>query len=248
MLALLADSHWRAERREEGLNVLADALAQVEKTENRSHEAELYRLKGTLTNQTGVPGLRHEEPDVQQQTSRTQAEAEAETCFHGAIEIARRQRAKSFELRAVTSLARLWQQQGKNKEARKILAEIYGWFTEGFDTPDLKDAEALLDELSAQTAMRCTKCRYENPADALFCMKCGAKIEHRCAWCGTRNPNDANFCRKCGAALGTSVAAAAPKDADAKAQKVEHSCATSRRSRGRAQDSHCAVRRYQRLN
>ncbi len=75
-------------------------------------------------------------------------EEEAEACFHKAIEIARRQGAKSLELRAVMSLARLWQKQGKKNEARQMLAEIYGWFTEGFDTADLKEAKTLLEELS----------------------------------------------------------------------------------------------------
>ena len=84
-------------------------------------------------------------PHPQSLTPNPQAEAEA--CFHKAIEIARRQQAKSLELRAVMSLSRLWQQQGKKDEARKLLAEIYGWFTEGFDTVDLQDAKALLDEL-----------------------------------------------------------------------------------------------------
>jgi predicted ATPase len=73
---------------------------------------------------------------------------EAEGCFLTAIEIARRQQAKSLELRAAMSLSRLWQQQGKKEEARQILAEIYGWFTEGFDTKDLQEAKALLDELA----------------------------------------------------------------------------------------------------
>ena len=72
---------------------------------------------------------------------------EAEVCSHQAINIAQSQQAKSFELRATTSLARLWQQQGKRTEARELLAPIYGWFTEGFDTADLQDAKALLDEL-----------------------------------------------------------------------------------------------------
>ena len=72
---------------------------------------------------------------------------EAEQCFHKAIEIARRQQAKSLELRAAMSLARLWQQQGKKKEARPMLAKIYGWFIEGFDTKDLQEAKALLKEL-----------------------------------------------------------------------------------------------------
>lgn len=76
-------------------------------------------------------------------------QGEAEACFLKAIEIAQRQQAKSWELRASTSLARLWQQQGKKKEAHKLLAEIYGWFTEGFDTADLKEAKALLDSLGS---------------------------------------------------------------------------------------------------
>ena len=85
-----------------------------------------------------VPSCRPLIPDPQ---------AEAEECFLKAIEIARKQRAKSLELRAVMSLSRLWQQQGKKEEARKRLAEIYGWFTEGFDTADLQEARALLAEL-----------------------------------------------------------------------------------------------------
>jgi predicted ATPase len=73
---------------------------------------------------------------------------EAGACFHKAIEIARQQQAKSLELRAVMSLSRLWQQQGKKEKARQMLAEIYGWFTEGFDTKDLQEAKTLLEELS----------------------------------------------------------------------------------------------------
>ena len=74
--------------------------------------------------------------------------AEAETCFHQALDIARHQQAKSWELRAAMSLARLWQQQGKRAEARELLAPIYGWFTEGFDTADLQEARVLLEELA----------------------------------------------------------------------------------------------------
>jgi predicted ATPase len=74
---------------------------------------------------------------------------EAEACFQQAMDIARYQQAKSFELRAATSLARLWQQQGKRQEAHDLLAPVYGWFTEGFDTADLQDANALLNELGA---------------------------------------------------------------------------------------------------
>ncbi len=116
--------------------MLAEALVVVDKTGERVHEAELYRLKGELTLRSKVQGLKAE------------VEAETERCFWQAIEIARRQQAKSLELRAVMSLARLWQQQGKRDEARHLLAEIYGWFTEGFDTKDLQEAKALLEELA----------------------------------------------------------------------------------------------------
>jgi predicted ATPase len=77
-------------------------------------------------------------------------DAEAEACFRQAVDIACRQSAKSLELRAVRSLSRLWQRQGKKEEARQMLAEIYGWFTEGFDTADLKEAKALLEELAGR--------------------------------------------------------------------------------------------------
>jgi predicted ATPase len=96
----------------------------------------LYRLKGELTLQAKVQG-----PE-------SKVEEEAEECFHKAIEVARRQEAKSWELRASTSLARLWQQQGKKDEAQQLLAEIYGWFTEGFETKDLQEAKRLIEELS----------------------------------------------------------------------------------------------------
>ncbi len=153
-LALLAEAYGKAEQAEEGLSVLAEALAQVAKTGERYYEAELYRLKGTLTLQSrqvenkfrtshGQVEGKSEVADPQ-----PQAEAEAEACFLKAIEIARHQSAKSLELRAVMSLSRLWQQQGKQAEARLLLAEIYGWFTEGFDTKDLQEARALLATLA----------------------------------------------------------------------------------------------------
>ena len=113
-----------------------EALTLVGKTGERYYEAELYRLKGTLTLQSEVPGLKSE------------VEEGAEKCFHQAIEIAQRQSAKSLELRATMSLARLWQRQGKKAEAHEMLAAIYGWFTEGFDTKDLQEAKALLEELA----------------------------------------------------------------------------------------------------
>jgi len=135
-LALLAEAYQRDSRLEAGLAALAEALAIVHNTGERTYKAELYRLKGVLSLQMRVH--RHS----------STVEAEAETYFLKALEIARRQQAKSLELRATTSLARLWQQQGKNAEAHKMLSEIYGWFTEGFDTKDLQEAKALLEELS----------------------------------------------------------------------------------------------------
>ena len=98
-------------------------------------EAELHRLRGALL-------LQHSAPDAQH----------AEACFHQALDVARQQQAKSLELRAAMSLSRLWQQQGKHAEAHELLAPIYGWFTEGFDTADLQEAKALLEELSRSNA------------------------------------------------------------------------------------------------
>jgi predicted ATPase len=136
-LALLAEAYGKVGQSEEGLSVLAEALATVNKTGERFYEAELYRLKGELTlAQFSVQGLA------------SSVQKEAEECFLKAIEIARRQSAKSWELRATMSLARLWQQQGKQHAARNTLSEIYSWFTEGFDTKDLQEAKALLEELS----------------------------------------------------------------------------------------------------
>jgi class 3 adenylate cyclase/predicted ATPase len=147
-LALLAEAYGKAEQTQEGLNVAAEALALIGKNGERYVEAELYRLKGQLTlRQFQVSGFKFQVTNPQPLTSNPQVEAEAEACFHKAIEIARRQSAKSLELRAVMSLARLWQQQDKKTEARQVLAEIYGWFTEGFDTADLQEAKALLDSL-----------------------------------------------------------------------------------------------------
>ena len=117
---------------EEGLTVLTEALTRVDTTGERWYESEIYRLKGALL--------------LQQSSDHY---AEAESCFHHALEIARHQQAKSFELRTATSLARLWKQQGKRQEAHDLLVPIYGWFTEGFDMADLKDASALLNELGA---------------------------------------------------------------------------------------------------
>jgi predicted ATPase len=145
---LLAEAYRRVGQVEGALAVVAEALAQVQKTGEHYYEAELYRLKGELTlQQFGVRSLEFGVPSTQHPTPSTPAKAEAEACFHKAIEIARHQSAKSLELRVTVSLSRLWQQQGKTEEARQMLAEIYGWFTEGFDTADLREAKALLEEL-----------------------------------------------------------------------------------------------------
>jgi predicted ATPase len=136
-LALLAGAYGKVEQAEDGLAVLAEALTVAHKTEERTWEAELHRLKGELTLQSRVESLE------------SGAQKEAEECFRQAIKVARGQRAKSLELRATMSLSRLWHIQGKKDEAREMLAEIYSWFTEGFDTADLQEAKALLEELSA---------------------------------------------------------------------------------------------------
>jgi predicted ATPase len=149
-LALLAEAYENTGQIEEGLTVLAEALAAVDETEERYYEAELYRLKGTLVLQSAVHSPQSENSSPQPPTPSTHAEAEAEACFLKAIEIAQHQQAKSLELRAVMSLTRLWQNQGKKEEARQRLAEIYGWFMEGFDTKDLQEAKALLTELGTK--------------------------------------------------------------------------------------------------
>jgi predicted ATPase/DNA-binding XRE family transcriptional regulator len=137
-LALLAEVYGREGRPEEGLAALAEALAAVETTGERWWEPELHRLQGALT-------LLRPEPD----------EAIAETCFRRALDVARRQQAKSLELRAMMSLGRLWQAQDRAEQTRRrtaeayrMLAELYGWFTEGFDTPDLQQAQLLIQELT----------------------------------------------------------------------------------------------------
>lgn len=150
-LALLASAHAKMGQFEEGLQVLTEALAQVDKTGERYYEAELNRLKGELllgrveSRQSRVES--HGPRTLDSELS-TLDSHEAEACFRKAVEIARRQSAKSLELRAAMSLARLRQRQGRREEARKLLAEVYDWFTEGFDTKDLQDAQALLKELT----------------------------------------------------------------------------------------------------
>ena len=130
-LALLAEAYGKVGQAKEGLTVLVEAFAIVDNAGQRYWEAELYRRKGELLlKQQGQKG------------------GEAEECFRKALDTARHQQAKSLELRAAMSLSRLWQHLGKQEEAHQLLAEIYGWFTEGFDTADLKEAKVLLEELA----------------------------------------------------------------------------------------------------
>jgi predicted ATPase len=167
----------------EGLTALAEALALIDKTGERYYEAELYRLYGELTlAQSGVRspmsevknspeqlrrvGIAHQSVSIAEAVTVGRAhpteESEAEACFLKAIEIAQRQQAKSLELRAVMSLARLRQYQAAQfelritdyalrtrlDEAHSMLSEVYNWFTEGFDTKDLQEAKSLIEELS----------------------------------------------------------------------------------------------------
>jgi predicted ATPase len=131
MLAHLADAYGTVGQAGEGLRLLAEVPAYMDKTGERFCEAELFRVRGELLQKQINP-----------------AETQAEFCFGQALDVARRQQARSWELRTSVSLARLWQKQGKTKDARELLEPIYGWFTEGFDTADLKDAKALLEELA----------------------------------------------------------------------------------------------------
>jgi predicted ATPase len=130
-LVRLAEMYDGMGQADAGLPLLAEALTHVDTTGERHYEAEAYRIKGELL-------LRQAVPDA----------PEAEACFQQALAVARRQQAKSWELRTAVSLSRLWQRQGKRAEARALLAPVYGWFTEGFDTADLQEAKALLDELA----------------------------------------------------------------------------------------------------
>jgi predicted ATPase len=129
--ALLVEAYGAVGQAEEGLNIVAEALDVIEQTGFRNYEAELHRLQGEML-------LKQTTPES----------ARAESCFQRALDLSRTHQAKSVELRASMSMSRLWKQQGKRKEARMLLGEIYGWFNEGFDTADLKEAKVLLEKLA----------------------------------------------------------------------------------------------------
>ena len=131
-LSLLARAYGELGQFDEAWSYIGEAITAVETTKETWYEAEVHRIAGEIA-------LMSPEPDA----------AKAEACFERALAVAREQQAKSFELRAAMSMARLWRDQGKRDEARELLAPVYGWFTEGFDTLDLKQAKALLDELAA---------------------------------------------------------------------------------------------------
>jgi predicted ATPase len=130
-LSVLALAHAELSQFDQAQRCIAEAISVVETTSERWVEAEVHRIAGEVSWMS--PG-RHA--------------AKAENCFERALAVARQQQAKSWELRVAMSLARLWRDQGKRQQARELLAPVYGWFTEGFDTRDLKEAKALLDELA----------------------------------------------------------------------------------------------------
>jgi hypothetical protein len=155
-LALLGERYAKVGKVEEGLAVIAEALAMAQTRGLSIWEAELQRLQGEFLLRQADGREGRLSPAASRRSARTTVRAtdpsrlciEAETCFRRALDIARRQRAISLELRAAMGLSRLWQQQGKGQAARQCLAESYQWFTEGFDTADLREARELLAQLT----------------------------------------------------------------------------------------------------
>jgi len=128
-LGLLAEAYLKGRQATKGLAVVAEALDMVHRTGDSFGEPELHRIKGELLSALS-----------------SNSYPEAESCFRQALDVSRRQNAKSFELRAAMSLSRLWQKQGREAEARDLLGSVYGWFTDGFDSPDLVEAGMMLDQ------------------------------------------------------------------------------------------------------
>lgn len=151
-LVLMAELHGRVGQITEGLSLLAEAAAVIERTGERFSESEVYRVKGELLLKSGVwssASRVQKQKAIRKnpQSAIHDVQSQAEACFDQALAVARQQSAKSLELRAAMSLSRFWQQQGKKKQAHKLLAGIYGWFSEGFDTVDLQEARTLLAAL-----------------------------------------------------------------------------------------------------
>jgi predicted ATPase len=131
-LSLLARAYAGLSQFDDAWRCIGEAMTAVETTKEKWSEAEVHRVAGEIA-------LLSQEPDT----------AKAEAYFERALSVGRQQQAKSWELRAAMSMARLWRDQGKQKQARELLAPVYGWFTEGFDTRDLKEAKSLLEKLSS---------------------------------------------------------------------------------------------------
>jgi predicted ATPase len=156
-LALLGEQYAKVGEVEEGLRVIAEALTIAQTRGLSVWEAELHRLQGEFLLRQAAGGEDKSSPAAPRRSARTVVRVtdpsplctEAETCFRRALDVARRQQAKSLELRADVSLSRLWRQQGKRQDARQRLEESYQWFTEGFDTADLKEARDLLAQLAS---------------------------------------------------------------------------------------------------
>jgi predicted ATPase len=154
-LVHLAEAQGKGNQGEPDWSLFDEAFALIEKNDERWYEAEVYRLKGELTlqrNREQGTGNREQERSTDPRPLTPDPQGEAEACFRKAVEVAQKQQAKSWELRATVSLARLWQQQGKQREAHTMLSVIYNWFTEGFDTADLQEAKVLLAELGGENA------------------------------------------------------------------------------------------------
>jgi predicted ATPase len=147
-LTELARSCLHFGRYEEGLRLANEALQLTGRRTARYYEPEQHRIKGELL-LLKSRASNFTRGNTPRGTENHDLIFEAEACFLKALELARSQNAKSWELRATTSLARLWQQRNKKHEARVLLGDLYNWFTEGFDTADLKDAKALMEELSS---------------------------------------------------------------------------------------------------
>jgi tetratricopeptide (TPR) repeat protein len=145
-LAILAKSCFKVGKTEKAISIIAEALETSKNNSELYYQAELYRLKGEFLLQKAEGGRR--KPKLNHASPTFPAIKEVESCFRQAIEVAHQQNAKSLELRGVMSMCRLLQKRGRKQEAQQMLAKIYGCFTEGFDTEDLKGAKALLEELS----------------------------------------------------------------------------------------------------